>query len=160
MQEQETIFRQKSIDRVSSPEQLDKCLKVTSPSVWIILIGVIFILVGTIAWGAFGKINSYSTAACVVSDNETFCYLKEKDISKVEVGMNVEIIDENKEFPILAISTEGVNIPDTYSYLQHILDVTSSDFVFGVSCVTSLQDGYYKARVITDSISPLQFIFN
>ena len=33
----ETIFRKKSLERIASPDKLDDYLKVTSPSVWVIL---------------------------------------------------------------------------------------------------------------------------
>jgi len=51
------IFREKSIERVSSPEQLDDYIKVTTPSVWLILSATIALLAGMIIWGVFGKIE-------------------------------------------------------------------------------------------------------
>ena len=36
-----TLFRKKSLDRITSPEQLDEYLHVTSPSVWILLAAAI-----------------------------------------------------------------------------------------------------------------------
>ena len=46
----ETIFREKSLDRISSPEQLDDYLKVSTPSLWIVLAAVIALLVGIVVW--------------------------------------------------------------------------------------------------------------
>ena len=42
----ETIFRKKNIDRISSPEALNDYLRVTTPMVWLILAAVILLLVG------------------------------------------------------------------------------------------------------------------
>ena len=55
--ESKQIFREKSIERVSSPEKLDDYIKVTTPSVWIILAATVALLVGMIIWGGFGKIE-------------------------------------------------------------------------------------------------------
>lgn len=55
--EKRQIFREKSIERVSSPEQLDDYIKVTTPSVWLILSATIALLAGMIIWGVFGKIE-------------------------------------------------------------------------------------------------------
>ena len=55
--ESKQIFRKKSIERVSSPEKLDDYIKVTTPSVWIILAATVALLVGMIIWGVFGKIE-------------------------------------------------------------------------------------------------------
>ena len=52
-----TIFRQKSIDKISSPEQLHDYIKVSSPSSWVILIAIIVLLIGVLIWGFFGSIT-------------------------------------------------------------------------------------------------------
>ena len=52
-----SIFRQKSIDKVSSPEKLDDYIRVTKPSVWMTLAAVGVLLVGTIVWGIFGELT-------------------------------------------------------------------------------------------------------
>ena len=53
----EGIFRKKSLERVSSPEQLDDYIHVTTPSVWIVLIATVFILMGMLAWSVFGTVD-------------------------------------------------------------------------------------------------------
>ena len=55
--ESNTIFRNKSIEKVSSPEQLNDYIQVTTPSVWIMLVAVIILLVGMLIWGIFGEIH-------------------------------------------------------------------------------------------------------
>lgn len=52
-----SIFRQKSIDKVSSPEKLDDYIKVTTPGVWITLCAIVLLLVGTLIWGFFGELT-------------------------------------------------------------------------------------------------------
>ncbi len=55
--EKKLIFREKSIERVSSPEQLDDYIRVTTPSVWLILFATIILIIGALVWGIFGKIE-------------------------------------------------------------------------------------------------------
>lgn len=55
--EERTIFRQKSLDRVASPEQLNDYIKVTTPSVWLILLATMLLIVGTLFWAVFGRIQ-------------------------------------------------------------------------------------------------------
>ena len=38
------IFREKSIKRISSPEELNKYLRVTNPGIWAVLLAVIVLL--------------------------------------------------------------------------------------------------------------------
>ena len=52
-----SVFREKSMDRVSSPEALNDYIRVTTPSVWIVLIALVVLLVGMLAWSVFGRIE-------------------------------------------------------------------------------------------------------
>lgn len=54
------IFREKSIRRVSSPEQLNDYIRVTSPSVWIVLIALVVLLLGMLAWSVLGRIEVHN----------------------------------------------------------------------------------------------------
>ncbi|MBR5427526.1 MAG: hypothetical protein IK118_04200 [Clostridia bacterium] len=51
------IYREKSIKKISSPEELSDYMKVTTPRVWIVLLAVIAILIGAVVWGMFGSVT-------------------------------------------------------------------------------------------------------
>lgn len=51
------IFRKKSMSRVSSPEQLNDYIKVTTPSVWVVLIAIVVLLAGMLVWSIFGRVT-------------------------------------------------------------------------------------------------------
>ena len=53
----DSIFRKKSMDRVTGPESLNDYIRVTSPSVWIALLALVVLLVGLLAWSIFGRIE-------------------------------------------------------------------------------------------------------
>ncbi len=59
------IFRQKSIDKVSSPEKLDDYIRVTTPSVWIALAAIVVLLIGVIVWGCFGELTVHDADGAV-----------------------------------------------------------------------------------------------
>lgn len=50
------IFRKAALDRLSSPEQLDKQIKITSPMLWLAAGGVMLALVAVVIWGCFGSL--------------------------------------------------------------------------------------------------------
>jgi HlyD family secretion protein len=52
------IFRKVSLDRLSSPEQLDQVLEVTTPRGWIALVAISLLLVGGIVWGLVGSLSN------------------------------------------------------------------------------------------------------
>ena len=51
------LFREKSLERISSPEKLDDYIKVTTPSVWLVLAATVTVLIGIIVWSVFGSVN-------------------------------------------------------------------------------------------------------
>ena len=50
--EQTSLFRKESVESIQSPEQLNDYMRVTNPSVWVVLIAVIVLLAGMLVWGA------------------------------------------------------------------------------------------------------------
>ena len=50
------LFRQSALDKLSSPEQLDKDVVITPPAFWIALTGGVLIVLGAVIWGIFGRL--------------------------------------------------------------------------------------------------------
>ena len=62
----ESIFRQKSLDRISSPEEIDNYMKVTRSSLWLTLGVIVLLLAALILWSVTARIE-----ATPVSDGQT-----------------------------------------------------------------------------------------
>jgi len=50
------IFRKVSLERLSSPEQLDLMVRITTPAGWLALLGLGLLLLAAIIWGVYGTI--------------------------------------------------------------------------------------------------------
>jgi HlyD family secretion protein len=50
------IFRQAALDRLSSPEQLDQLMQVTTPKSWMALLAFGVLLLTALVWGLFGEL--------------------------------------------------------------------------------------------------------
>lgn len=55
------IFRKVALERLSSPEQLDQLMEVTSPKGWLALIALGSLLLAALTWGVFGSIPTETT---------------------------------------------------------------------------------------------------
>ena len=62
----ESIFRQKSLERISSPEEIDNYIRVTRPSLWLALGVIILLLAALILWSVTARIE-----ATMVVDGQT-----------------------------------------------------------------------------------------
>lgn len=51
------IFREKSIERISSPEKIDDYMKVTGVSMWLVLAAILLMLFAAVIWGFTGRIE-------------------------------------------------------------------------------------------------------
>lgn len=55
---EETIYRDSSLERLSTPEQLDQLVQVTDPRSWLALSALLALLATFIGWGIFGSVSS------------------------------------------------------------------------------------------------------
>ncbi len=155
----DTIFREKSIQRVSSPEQLNDYIRATNPGVWITLIAAVVLLVGFVVWGAAGTLETQVEAVAVSDAGTVTCYVREAQIADVAPGDTVHI--GGAEYTVASISAEPVAVDDSFSaYTLRVGGLTPGEWVYEVALSGSLPDGVYETSVVTDKVSPIYFLFN
>lgn len=154
------IFRKKSLDKVSSPEQLYDYIRVSNPGVWLVLAAVIVLLIGVCVWGIFGRLETTVGSAAVVKDGEMTLYVKEEYLGKITEGMTVRV--KENEYLITSVETKPQTIPEGFDeYMLHLSGMHVGEWVFGVSAMqTDLADGVYEAEIVIESIAPMSFIFD
>jgi hypothetical protein len=154
------IFRKKSLDKVSSPEQLNDYIRVSNPGVWLVLAAVIVLLIGVCVWGIFGRLETTVGSAAVVKDGEMTLYVKEEYLGKITEGMTVRV--KENEYLITSVETKPQTIPEGFDeYMLHLSGMHVGEWVFGVSAMqTDLADGVYEAEIVIESIAPMSFIFD
>lgn len=152
----EKLFRKQSLDKVTSPEQLNDYVRVSNPGVWMILAAVIILLAGVCVWGVFGHMESRLATVGAARDGDVTCYVKEADIDRVKVGMPVQI--EGGEYAADAISPFANAKPG-----EDVIDAggfSSSERLYAVTVHADIADGLYKVVFITDSVAPISFVLN
>ena len=55
-----SIFREKSIEQVTSPESLNDYIRVTTPPVWLVLAAMLILLAGILVWSVFGTVEKHN----------------------------------------------------------------------------------------------------
>jgi len=157
-EEKNQIFRQKSLDRVSSPEELDKYIKTTSPSLWVLLVAIIILLFGIIVWGVNGKIESCITTGLVADGSYAKLLVSESDGEKITDESYVEI--DGKKYEIISISNLTNDDPIESDYLLHKAELTADDWYNVVTIKCNLKAGEYKGKLVYEVISPVTFVLN
>jgi len=95
------IFRQKSIERLSTPEDLKDYLHVTSPSLVIAAIAVALLFAALILWSSFAAVESYTPGSAVAKNRMLIVTFEEDPDFPLETGMVVEVGDQ--EYPVSSV---------------------------------------------------------
>ena len=81
-----SMFTKKAMDKLRSPDDLDKYVSVTNPSVWVILAACLALLAGILTWGIFGAVTTSVTTSGAVESGEALCLLTASEAREVHVG--------------------------------------------------------------------------
>lgn len=153
------IFRKKSIDKMSSPEQLNDYIKVTNPGVWTILAAIAILLVGICVWGIFGKLETKLTVAAESRGGQTVLYVKETDVAAARKAANFSIGDT--VYAVTSVAASPIAVTEEIDeYARHMGGLALGEWVYVVQTDAALAEGSYQAQIVVDSVSPLFFVLN
>ncbi len=152
------IFREKSMERLSAPEELNGYLRITGPGVWVVLLGLIVLILGLLVWGGLGTLSSSVIVPAKAENGKVSCYVLGKDLNNSDEEIDIYIGDlemEAKKKEAKEVTLDASSDPELFSsgYL------TAGKKVMVLTCETSLQDGFYAAEVVTEVIHPLSLLF-
>lgn len=137
MPENNSVFRKKTLERISTPEQLTDYLHVTNPGIWWTLAAVVILLVGLYVWAVVATLESVATVTVKI-DDETAYVVADERVS-LETGMTV--------------------FTDTADFVISYIDHDEYGRVIGVANV-DLPNGSYEGRVVVETMHPIEFLFS
>ena len=80
-------------------------------------------------------------------------------MASVRENMSVYIGDET--YKVTSVSAQPVAVTEEISeYARHTGELSIGEWVYIVQIDGNMPDGAYKAQIVTDSVSPLYFVFN
>jgi hypothetical protein len=136
---EKTIFREKNVNELNSPDELNEYLRVTSPSIWLVMAAVIVLLLGLIVWASVGEIHTKESATVNVKGDEATVYVSGARADMVRNGNIVEIDGQRTVLTDVSFDEYGRAV--------------------GKAKVSDLSEGTYQAEVIVESIKPISFLF-
>lgn len=155
-----SIFREKSMERISSPEDLNDYVRVASPGVWLVLAAIVVLLAGFVVWGVYGNIEMKVPALVVNEAGTAACYVREVDSVILTDGMPVRLSD-GTEAALAVSGGRSLSADDTLTeYARHVGGFSDDEWVVSFHVEGDLPEGAFSAEVITEAIKPISFIFN
>jgi hypothetical protein len=119
---EESIFRKSSLEKISSPEQLNDYMKVTSGGVWLLLLGLFALLLAAGVWAFTGTIPDTVKLKGVAYDewgdtDVIYAYAPLAVSMRLTEGMNVQVSPEyapREEFGYILGVIESVGDSPVY----------------------------------------------
>lgn len=153
------LFRKKSLERISSPEQLNSYIRVSTPSVWLVLAAIAVLLAGVCVWGVFGHMDTTLPAVAVCREGTVTAYVRAADAERVAQGATASIGDVTGT--VLAVSAEPIRVDDSFTdYMRHVGGLQAGEWVCAVTLDIRCPDGVHAVQIVIDSVSPMFFVLN
>ena len=138
------VFRKKSVERISSPEQLRDYMRVTTPGTWMVLTAVILLLAGLIVSSALVNVESTIPGQAVVDEDGMLMQIELplSQKSLVSPGMVVRVSDREAKVDMVFQAEDA---------LQVLAEMPEDG--------EKLAPGTYDARIVTETVTPISFLF-
>ena len=164
---QNDLFRKKSLERISSPEELHDYMRVTTPRLWMLLTAIILLLAGFIVYASIANLENTMKIKVMVDNIDAieddngepvkmatssifFATLPISYKDTVETNMKVRIGKEEGKVDMLAIVNTDES--DGQQGLSLIISMDNSSL--------ALPDGEYDAELVLEATTPISFLWN
>ena len=152
------LFRERSLEAIESPENLNDYLRVTSPGVWLVLVSCIALLAGFVLWGVFGSIDTTLKLAVTASDGRAVCYVPYSELEKVAQRGEVTISGQTYALRTGTSAKVVVVSEEMDPYIRVGGDLNVGDVTVELEVDAALQDGVYSASVVTERLKPIALL--
>ena len=139
------LFRKKTLERISSPEQLQDYMRVTNPGTWMVLAAVIVLLVGLIAASALFSVENTIEARGTVSGEASAIVMELPltDRDSVREGMAVRVAGQKGSVDYVYESGDALRVTAS-------LDASAQP----------LPEGMYDVEIVTETLNPISFLLD
>ena len=147
----EGIFRKESLEKINSPGQLNRYIRVADSGTWLILAAIVVLLLGTIIWGIFGAVETTMDVQVAQAGDIYVCCMADADAGDVQPGMLVRAGDQEGEI-IALLSAEEVQLLGLDAALL------SGGTAYARAEFASLDAGVHEGEVVLERIAPISFV--
>ena len=163
--EKSDLFTKKAQSKLRSPDDLDEYVRLTNPSVWIVLAACAILMIGMFAWGFFGTAETSVTATATCAKGEVIAFLPSDSASKLSVGDPANVDGELME--VASVGDVPLSRFEAYEIVGSDFlasTLVQDDWTYMVTFEGSGETGFAEGvplavNVTTENISPLSVVF-
>ena len=155
------LFRKKSMERISSPEQLHDYMRVTSPRLWMLLAAVVLLLAGFIVYASRTTMENTMPIRVTVENYHLTAQEsgtgEEKDATMVYTELPIDLMDTVK-------TGMQVRFGNGTGHVEWITAFSDEEkvqiFIEMDKSVYPLTDGEFDGELVLESTTPISFLWN
>ena len=161
MDMENNLFRKRSLESISSPDELHDYMRVTSPRLWMLLAAVILLLTGFIVYASTATMENTITIQVEVQSYEN-------DVEGRKQGGNARYSVVSCSLPASMMETVKtgctVRLGKEKGIVSWISTMADDDrisvFIQMEHEYVPLPDGTYEAELVLESTTPISFLWN
>ncbi len=112
------IFRKSAMSRINSADDLDKYIRVTNPSAWVVLAAAILLIGGLMVWSATAIIPTTINVTGIRQGDQIVCWVNSATLDKIDDGgATASILD--KRVTELEVDSMPLSKPEVVSTIHH-----------------------------------------
>ena len=153
-------------ERITRPEQLNDCIRVIRPGIWISLGITLALLIAACVWAVFGYIETKTTTVAWSdpASGELTLFLRTVDAEHISERTRFRI--GSREYRISSVDEtlyeaveDGLD-RDLFDMALHISGIERGEWIRHAYAKSNLPEGLYEASVTLEKVHPIVFITN
>lgn len=164
-EENSRIFTQKAAEKLRSPDDLDEYVRVTNPSVWVVLTACACLMAGLFAWGFLGTAETSVSALATYTNGHVVCFLPTDKAASVHEGDVANV--SGRQMQVASISAVPVSRAEAHEIVggDYLADsLVADDWTYVVSFKGDGEPDFAKgiplsATITIERIKPISLIF-
>lgn len=150
-------------ERPSSPEQLNDYIKVTTPSVWVVLCALVLLLCAALVWSLTTNVQTTVTVWGMATDGNIACFTNNNTVSRLSLGLNAEIEGQRARGKITYIAPEAISRNEAVKRISggaaYSLLLSEENYIVFIEA-PGVDDGFHEIKVVLNAVKPISFVLN
>jgi len=153
------IFRKESIDRISSPEQMNGYIKIANPGSMVLLGIVLFLVIAGFVWAIFADVETTIPGLYDNNNSEHIIYVSEADGGKLSEGATIFIDNSAVLVEEIGIDSLPVKASEVLEeYYCHLMGYDENTWIYPIKVTGDIPTGIERCELIIEKKSPISFL--
>lgn len=150
--------------KLSSPDQLNNYIRVTSPGTWIVLAAILVLLAGLFFWLFTGQLEVSTHTQIFTNGSNSYAFLPREQLHGIKPGLPARIENSRISGTVTQISTKPSHFTDIVELIgddnaaQMGIDYPLLTLFMVSLDIPNAPQGVSQAAIIFDTVKPLSFL--